>query len=232
MAGRSRPSSRTTSADRPGNTLGPIRGSLNTVVTGHCALRFVAQPGDASRGAQIRADDFGGFGSTNFVMVEAVDGARSRELPAPTPGLLLSLNLGPDPLQVAPSGQRICPGSASSPPTAEWYDFRLFSTTSPNFSRDMTVFATYTKASKKNFPAPSSLEICFASPHTFITKSGAAAQAFDYDGDPANGAEGFVGLLPNSPQVNNPCVDKRGGLNGGAIVTFLVPAAWSDPRYH
>jgi hypothetical protein len=85
---------------------------------------------------------------------------------------------------------------------------------------------------EEELPAPSSLEICFASPHTFITKSGAAAQAFDYDGDPANGAEGFVGLLPNSPQVNNPCVDKRGGLNGGAIVTFLVPAAWSDPRYH
>jgi hypothetical protein len=141
-----------------------------------------------------------------------VDGATGTD----TGLLLLSLNLGPEP---------VCAGY--TPPTTEWYEFRLFSV-----SRDMTVFATYSKAAMKTVAGPSSLEICFASPHSFITKSGLQGQPFDYDGDAANGAEGFVGLLPNCSALSNPCVDKRGGLNGGAIVTFLVPSAWSDPRYH
>jgi hypothetical protein len=312
----------------PGNALGPILGSLTTEVTGHCALRFVAQPGDARKDDQIRADDFGGLESSNYVSVEAIDGSADpqrldwfagpvsirlvqtsgRLSPSPALGdvaaglasfrdvainvsgiynlrpttsapgftptnpddydsadfqiievtepcnpgqcraqlsgrqttstvegavgtdtglLLLSLNLGPDP---------VCAGY--SPPTAEWYDFRLFSATAPDFTGDLTVFATYSKAAMKTVAGPSSLEICFASPNSFITKSGLAAQPFDYDGDPdtpapgSDGKEGFVGLLPNCPQANNPCVDKRGGLNGGAIVTFLVPSFWSDPRYH
>jgi hypothetical protein len=65
----------------PGNALGPILGSLTTEVTGHCALRFVAQPGDARKDDQIRADDFGGLESSNYVSVEAIDGSADRSGP-------------------------------------------------------------------------------------------------------------------------------------------------------
>ena len=101
----------------------------------------------------------------------------------------------------------------------------------------------------------SKLQICFAAPDPFKTRTG-TAQPFDYDGDPANGAEGFVGLLPDckTKHPSSPCITKRDSLGGhhdhdddddddddrrsssggggGAIVKFFVPASWGDPRYH
>jgi len=130
--------------------------------------------------------------------------------------LLLSLNLGPDPS---------CVGY--TPPSPDWFEFQLTAT------RDKTVVALFSKAAMKTVAGPSSLEICFAAPQTFPAKSG-PAQPFDYDGDPANGAEGFVGLLPDCPATpTTPCVQGRNGApGGGATVTFFVPAAWGDPRFH
>jgi hypothetical protein len=128
--------------------------------------------------------------------------------------LLLSLNLGPDPT---------CAGY--TPPSADWFEFQLTA------ARDKTIVATYSKAAMRTVAGPSSLEICFAAPAPFATNSG-AAQPFDYDGDPGNGLEGFVGLLPDCP-VATPCILKRAGTSGGgATVTFFVPAAWGDPRFH
>jgi hypothetical protein len=127
----------------------------------------------------------------------------------------LTLNLGPDP---------VCAGY--KPPTPEWYEFAL------NAARDKTIVTTFTKQAMRDFGSgPSALEICFAAPGTFAAKDG-GPQPFDYDGDPANGAEGLVGKLPNCPQAS-PCVTGRSGISGGGgQITFTVPAAWGDPRYH
>jgi hypothetical protein len=128
--------------------------------------------------------------------------------------LLLSLNLGPDPS---------CAGY--TPPSSDWFEFQLTA------ARDKTIVAAYSKAAMRTVAGPSSLEICFAAPDPFPAKSG-AAQPFDYDGEAGNGAEGFVGLLPDCAAAT-PCVLKRSGTTGGgATVSFFVPAAWGDPRFH
>lgn len=295
----------------PGNTLGPVLGSLTTTVDRTCSLRFAAQPAGTQKNEPIRAEAFQPA-STQLVSVEAVDGsANPQRLTwftgpvtmrlAPTtylgrlepaagsvaavaglasfpairidasgvynlratttasgfaagdsrsfqvvdiaddcnpatctaelagrqttstvtgePGadsglLLLSLNLGPDPS---------CAGY--TPPSSDWFEFQLTAT------RDKTIVAAYSKAAMRTVAGPSSLEICFAAPDAFATKSG-AAEPFDYDGEPGNGAEGFVGLLPNCPAAT-PCILKRtGAAGGGATVSFFVPAAWGDPRFH
>jgi hypothetical protein len=295
----------------PGNTLGPILGSLTTAVDGRCSLRFAAPPAGTEKNELIRADAFQP-GSARLVSVEAVDGSATPQRLtwftgpitirlAPTsyrggldpaagsvaavaglasfpnlridasgvynlratttdpgfaagdsqsfqvvdiaddctsakctaqlsgkqttstvtgaPGadnglLLLSLNLGPDPR---------CAGY--TPPSGDWFEFQLTA------ARDKTIVATYSKAAMGTVAGPSSLEICFAAQAPFPAKSG-PAQPFDYDGDPSNGAEGFIGLLPGCP-APTPCVDKRTGTSGGgATVTFLVPSAWGDPRFH
>lgn len=127
----------------------------------------------------------------------------------------LSLNLGPEP---------VCAGYV--PPAPDWYEFALTA------ERDKTIVTTFTKQAMRDFGSgPSALEVCFAAPVTFAAKDG-GPQPFDYDGDPANGAEGFVGKLPDCPQAS-PCVSGRSGISGGgAQITFTVPAAWGDPRYH
>ena len=138
--------------------------------------------------------------------------------------VLLSLSLGRKP---------VCAGYTS--PTPDWYEFE---TTVP---RDKTVTATFSKAAIQAFGKPASkLQICFAAPIKFPAKDG-PAMPFDYDGDPANGAEGFVGLLPDCPyKPKTPCILKRqggddhhrGGSGGEAIVKFFVPLVWGDPRYN
>jgi hypothetical protein len=131
---------------------------------------------------------------------------------------LLSLNLGTRPE---------CGGY--TPPSSEYYEFQLSGVVG-----DKTVLATYSKSAMKSFSGgQSALEICFAAPQSFPPKSGSATP-FDYDGDPGNGAEGFVGLLPNCPPAPaSPCVLDRANMGGdGAQVLFFVPAAWGDPRYN
>jgi hypothetical protein len=138
--------------------------------------------------------------------------------------VLLSLNLGRRP---------VCAGY--TPPTSDYYEFE---TTVP---RDKTVTAKFSKVAMQAFGKPVwKLQICFAAPIAFPARKG-PAQPFDYDGDPSNGAEGFVGLLPDCKyKPKTPCILKRqgshdhhrGGSGGGAIVKFLVPAAWGDPRYN
>jgi hypothetical protein len=295
----------------PGNSLGPLLGSLTTAVGGSCSLRFAAQPAGTEKNEPIRAQAFQPA-STQLVSVEAVDGSATPQrltwftgpitmrlaptsylgrldpaagsvaavaglaafpdlqidasgvynLAATTtaagvtagqsaafqvvdiaddcdaakcsaqlagkqttstvtgaPGtdsglLLLSLNLGPDPS---------CGGY--TPPSEDWFEFQLTA------ARDKTLVATYSKAAMRTFAGPSALEICFAAPNTFTAKGG-PAQPFDYDGEPANDLEGFVGLLPNCPAAT-PCILKRSGTTGGgATVSFFVPAAWGDPRFH
>jgi hypothetical protein len=295
----------------PGNTLGPLLGSLTTTVDGACSLRFAAQPAGTEKNEQIRAEAFQPA-STQLVSVEAVDGSANPQrltwftgpvtmrlgptsylgrldpaagsvaaaaglasfadlridasgvynLRATTtaagftagdsqsfqvvdiadacnpakcsaqlagkqttstvtgaPGadsglLLLSLNLGPDPS---------CAGY--TPPSPDWFEFQLTAT------RDKSIVAAYSKAAMRTVAGPSSLEICFAAPEPFPAKTG-PAQPFDYDGDPGNGSEGFVGLLPDCPAAT-PCVQKRSGTTGGgATVSFFVSAAWGDPRFH
>jgi hypothetical protein len=58
----------------PGNSLGPVSGTLSTTVQGTCKLRFADQPAGAEKNAQIRADAFQPT-STHFVTVEAIDGS-------------------------------------------------------------------------------------------------------------------------------------------------------------
>jgi hypothetical protein len=132
---------------------------------------------------------------------------------------LLSLNLGTDP---------VCAGY--KPPTSDYYEFALSGAVG-----DKTIVANYTPTAMKSFKGGhNALQICFAAPETFTTTTGPAAP-FDYDGDSANGAEGFVGLLPNCPPApTEPCILKRSPAgSGGAQVVFLVPAPWgNDPRYH
>ena len=255
----------------PGNTLGPVTGTPDTIVQGSCKLRFVNEPASAEVGAEITADAFGP-GSPNPVTVEAIDGSPAPQRltwfeddveleatggpgslsasspataglasfdnllsiglagnynliasPATAPGFsndvsndfqiidvvepcngsnctaslsgnrtsstltgtgvtgtgfaLLSLNLGTEP---------VCAGY--TPPSNEWFEFHL------TVAGDKTVQAFYSKAAMKNVAGPSALQICFAAPTNFAAQNGTAA--FDYDGDPANGDEGFVGLLP------------------------------------
>ena len=128
---------------------------------------------------------------------------------------LISLNLGTEP---------VCAGY--TPPTNEWFEFQL------TVTGDKTVQAVYSKAAMRSVSGPSALQICFAAPQGFTAQNGTVP--FDYDGDPLNGDEGFVGLLPiGCPLVPpGPCVSSRvGTAGGGAIVTFFVPAAWGDPRF-
>lgn len=129
--------------------------------------------------------------------------------------VLLSLNLGREP---------VCAGYA--PAASDWYEFEI------TVPRDKTVKAAFGKAAVKAIGGVSKLQICFAAPTSFPAKGG-AAQPFDYDGDPGNGAEGFVGLLPNCGyKSKTPCILKREcAWGGGAVVKFFVPAAWGDPRY-
>jgi hypothetical protein len=129
---------------------------------------------------------------------------------------LLSLNLGTPP-DCSP---------AYEPPTSDWYEFEL------TVDGDKTVQASYSKNAMRTVSGPTDLQICFASPESFTAQGG--TRPFDYDGDPLNGAEGFVGLLPiGCPTVpTGPCVMSRNGTTGGgAIVTFFVPRAWGDPRF-
>jgi hypothetical protein len=58
----------------PGNTLGPVSGTLDTKVEGTCSLRFVHQPAGALKTARITADPFQPD-SINNVAVEALDGS-------------------------------------------------------------------------------------------------------------------------------------------------------------
>jgi hypothetical protein len=129
--------------------------------------------------------------------------------------IALSLNLGPEPS---------CAGY--TPPGPDWYEFALTT------ERGKTIVTTFSKSAMRGFGSgPSALEICFAAPDTFAAKGG-GPQPFDYDGDAGNGAEGFVGLLPDCPAAS-PCVTGHSGISGGgAQITFTVPAAWGDPRYH
>ena len=60
----------------PGNSLGPVIGSLTTTVTGSCGLRFVAQPAVTEKNEAIRAEAFAPS-SDQLVTVEAVDGSSS-----------------------------------------------------------------------------------------------------------------------------------------------------------
>jgi hypothetical protein len=127
---------------------------------------------------------------------------------------LLSFNLG-----TAPD----CPGHTAA--TSDYYEFGL-----SGIAADKTVIAAFGKAAVKKAGGLSKLEICFAAPDPFTAKTGPAV-AFDYDGDPANGDEGFVGLLPDCPS-SDACVLGRDPTAGGAAeVRFFVPAAWGDPRY-
>jgi len=58
----------------PGNSLGPVSGTLSTTVQGTCKLRFVGQPGGTRTGELIRAAQFD-EASTQLVSVEAIDGS-------------------------------------------------------------------------------------------------------------------------------------------------------------
>jgi hypothetical protein len=138
---------------------------------------------------------------------------------------VLTLNLGIDPL--TSTG---CAGY-KAPSASEFYEFRLTATA------DATVVVEYDKATMKAFKgSASALEACLGvpAPKTFTGKDGLPAAPFDFDGDPANGAEGRAGLLPNCPStVGNPCVfDRSNTLGGGATITISVPAAIGDPRMH
>ena len=95
-----------------------------------------------------------------------------------------------------------------------------------------TIVIEYTKGAMKR-RSPSSLEVCWGSPQGFQAKNGLPAPAFDYDGDPANGDEGFAGLLPDCPlDPPGPCVSDRSPLpGGGATITATDPSA-GDPRMH
>jgi hypothetical protein len=176
--------------------------------------------GDDSAGFQI-IDDVGDCNSSSCraqVTGRQTTGTLTGTVTSGSGFALLSLNLGTDP---------VCAGY--TPPSSDYYEFGLSGVTG-----DKTVVAMYSKATMKSFKGgQSALEICFAAPQAFSAKSGFATP-FDYDGDPANGAEGFVGLLPDCPATpTTPCILDRAGAGGGAAqVLFFVPAAWGDPRWH
>jgi hypothetical protein len=171
-----------------------------------------------SAGFQV-IDDVGDCGASNCKAQVAGRQSTSTLTGAAVTGFaLLSLNLGTRP---------VCAGY--TPPTSDYYEFQLVGT-----EGDKTLLATFGKAAMKSFRGGhSALEICFAAPQSFTPKTGLPA-AFDYDGDPGNGAEGFVGLLPDCPLTPaGPCIlDRASTGGGGAQVLFFVPAAWGDPRYH
>lgn len=212
--------------------LDPAAGSVTAVggVASFANLRIDAS-GVYNLRATTTAAGFVGADSRPFQVVDiaadcnpakcaaALAGTQTTSTVTGAPGadsglLLLSLNLGPDPS---------CAGY--TPPSTDWFEFQLTA------ARDKTVVATYSKAAMRTFAGPSSLEICFAAPEPFAAKGG-PAQPFDYDGDPGNGAEGFVGLLPDCP-LATPCILKRAGTTGGgSTVSFFVSAAWGDPRFH
>jgi hypothetical protein len=137
--------------------------------------------------------------------------------------LVLSLNLGPKPF--CPTYQPDPPG-----PGDDWYEFQLTA------NRDKLVETSYNRAFVQTVGGPSNLEICFAAPADFAAKGGTTT--FDYDGPGGPLTVGYQGLLENCPSAGppiDPCVLARPGTSGGgAIVRFVVPAAWSvlDPRYN
>jgi len=134
---------------------------------------------------------------------------------------LLSLNLGVDPM--SSTG---CAGYV--PPGPNYFEFELFDVTGTK-----TITLSYTKAEMKG-RGPSSLEVCFASPQSFVAKDGSLAPAFDYDG-PGPGTTGFAGLLPDCPvSPAGPCVLDRATSPGGAgaTITAFAPASLGDPRTH
>jgi hypothetical protein len=133
---------------------------------------------------------------------------------------------------IAGHNEPMCVGYA--PPAASaWYEFQLVPAgTDTTIERDSTITLRYTKAQMKSVPGQ--LQVCFAAPLRFTAKD-PGAQPFDFDGDPANAAEGFVGQLLDCPALRTfPCVAGRAPLGGGAAsITFFVPAAWgADPRFH
>jgi hypothetical protein len=130
---------------------------------------------------------------------------------------LLSLNLGTRPA---------CAGH--TPATSDYYEFGL-----SGVAADKTIVAGFDKGAVKRAGGLSKLEICFAAPQWFAAKTLPAAP-FDYDGDAGNGAEGFVGLLPDcAASPAGPCVLGRSPTGaGGAELRFFVSAAWGDPRYN
>ena len=195
----------------------------------------IDQSGNYNLSAATTAPGVTGVNSAGFQVVDDVGSCSSSSCRAQVDGrqstslltgaavagdgfALLSLNLGTDP---------VCAGY--TPPTSDYFEFGLVGATG-----DKTLVASYTKAAMKSFKGGhSALEICFAAPQSFPAKTGPPVP-FDYDGDPANGAEGFVGLLPNCPVTpTTPCVIDRAPVGAdGAQVLFFVPAAWGDPRYH
>jgi hypothetical protein len=195
------------SIDRSGNY--NLRASTTVAgFTGADSNRFqvVDDVGDCSR-SNCKAE-VAGRQSTSSLTATAADGFA-----------LLSLNLGTDP---------VCAGY--TPPTSDFYEFGLEGATG-----DKTIVATYSRTAMKSFRGgQSALEICFAAPQLFSTKTALPAP-FDYDGLAGNGAEGFVGLLPDCPATPaGPCIlDRASTAGGGAQVLFFVPASWgNDPRYH
>lgn len=130
--------------------------------------------------------------------------------------VLLSQNVGPAP---------ICAGY--KPPVADtWYEFTVTA------DRAKTIVITYTKSDMRQVKNLAALDVCFATPGpTFPVKGGGNATPFDYDGD--GSLEGFVGLLPDCPEVpRTQCVSSRDPVpGGGATIEFFVPADLGDPRY-
>jgi hypothetical protein len=190
---------------------------------------------DASGNYNLRAATtaagFSAGDSSSFQVIDVVEscnaakcsaqltGARTTTTVTGAPGtstglVLLSLNLGPAP---------DCAGY--EPPVSDYYEFRLTA------ERDVTVEERFDKQAVKQVGGKSFLQSCFAAPIGFVAKSEPAA-AFDYDGDPANGAEGFVGLLPDCSGAGGPCVADRISIGGGAVILQVsVPAGFADPRF-
>lgn len=92
----------------PGNALGPVSGTLSTVVQGSCSLRFVHQPAGAEKKTQIRADAFVPA-SAQLVTVEALDGS-----PAPQRLTWFTRTIDLRLLQSAPGSLTPSPASSAA----------------------------------------------------------------------------------------------------------------------
>jgi hypothetical protein len=143
------------------------------------------------------------------------------ELIAGDPGhALLSSNVGTRPdCEFAGHTSRMGPD--------EWYEFEV------TVDRRKTVTVTFSRlAMKAASGGASSLEICFSSPEPFTANGG--LRQFNYVDDDGDPLDGFVGLLPDCPEVptDDPCILDREPAGGGtAVVTFFAPASLGDPRY-